>query len=208
MVCNDTHITHAKIRREPQPPAKSATKLLGPPKQQQLLLSARVATLEIQRIEAQRELRDRWTQQYEDDTPGTVSIVEVALADDVYVFDIANERLIAWTGLSERQEQERDAYRLKKMPLGERKGDDRAYHRSHVKSHAEGGGIDMNIFPGLASLNLSKAWTDLEKYAREHLGTQHSVQLIYDDDTQVPARLEVEITHQDGSVVWREFDNS
>ena len=212
VTCNDTHVTRAKIRRDPQPASKAAQKSLGAPKQtganqDRKLLPARAATIEQKRLERQDAIRDRWTMEYEDTTPGDVCVVEIALGDDIYVFDSEKGRLVGWTGLSERQEQERDSSRLRGMPKGGREGDTRQYHRSHVKSHGEGGGLDINIFPGLASLNLGKAWTSLEKYAREHLGTPHSVRLIYDDDSQVPARLEAEITLQDGTVVTREFDH-
>jgi len=77
-------------------------------------------------------------------------IVQTTSTRFSYLFDIANERLIAAWGFSlGKDAHARDKSRMARHPLGAGPG----YHRGHAIPHSLGGGTDINLTAQLGSLN-------------------------------------------------------
>jgi hypothetical protein len=112
-----------------------------------------------------------WLDDYECVMPAN-EIVTVRTHGFSYLFDIANERLIAAWGISQgRASDARDASRMKGYPLS----DGPLYHRGHAIPHRLGGPLDINLVPQLGSVNVG-AFRALEK---EAVATQGALYFTY-----------------------------
>lgn len=140
-------------------------------------------------------------------TTSPADIVEVDVQSATYQFDIAARRLVSMTAVSAPTDARRDVSRQAGIPLERPPGTDETYHRGHGVSHRAGGGLDINVFPQLASVNVGKAWREFEIYSVEHPGTPMAIAFTYSDDTAVPSELEFTITRMDGSSETRQFSN-
>ncbi|MCI0507047.1 MAG: DNA/RNA non-specific endonuclease [Gammaproteobacteria bacterium] len=88
-------------------------------------------------------------------------VVEVSTSGFSYLFDIAQERLIAAWGISKgKNHQLRDKSRMKGHPLSA----GNKYHRGHAIPHTLGGGTDINLVAQNGSVNIGP-FRELEKKA-------------------------------------------
>ena len=95
-------------------------------------------------------LVDAWLDDYSK-SAGSDDIVETAVENFSYLFDIKNGRLIAAWGISQgRHGGKRDASRMAGHPLSAGK----RYHRGHAIAHTLGGGTDINLVAQLGSINI------------------------------------------------------
>jgi hypothetical protein len=62
--------------------------------------------------------------------------------------------------------------------------------RGHVFAHTMGGGMDINLFPQLASVNRGGIWRQMEKYAVANPGTFCFVRPLYRTASWTPDELE------------------
>jgi hypothetical protein len=144
-----------------------------------------------------------WAASYCASTPKAGQLLTVTLDDQghpgVFVktmFDLRqgsserDDRVIAVWGLSR---QEPAATRDKSRMAGFIKDDwSKAYpgrDRGHFFAHTMGGGVDINLFPQLASINRGGDWRAMEKYAVEHPGSLCFIQPLYRGATWTPDRL-------------------
>lgn len=148
-----------------------------------------------------RELIAEWAAGYERQTGN--SLVEVELGPYVYSFDIAAQRLVCARGHSIAPSAPRDASRQRGHPPAPA-GD----HKGHVFAHSIGGGMDINLVPQLAAVNLGREWRAIETLAAENLGMAVAVRLIYDDDSQRPAAFEYGFDHPETGFQLHWWSNS
>jgi hypothetical protein len=95
-------------------------------------------------------LVDVWLRDYRRATvsPDVVQVTDVGFD---YLFDVANERLIAAFGFSRgRDPHDRDKGRMAGAPIGGPQG----YHRGHAIPHRAGGGTDINLVAQKGSINI------------------------------------------------------
>lgn len=97
------------------------------------------------------------------------------------MFDLGTEdRVVGVWGLSREEPADtRDKVRmagfLKGVWSSHYSGDD----RGHFFAHTMGGGMDINLFPQLASVNRGGLWREMERYATEHPGTFCCIRPVY-----------------------------
>ena len=91
-----------------------------------------------------------WLDEYEQTTPGS-DVIETRASGFSYLFDVANDRLIAAWGFSEGKNTEpRPKDRMANHPMSEGP----LYHRGHAIAHTLGGATDINLVPQLGSVNI------------------------------------------------------
>jgi hypothetical protein len=85
------------------------------------------------------------------------------------------------------------------------------YDRGHFFAHTMGGGLDINLFPQIATVNRKGPWRKMERYCARHAGTFCFVHPIYCDQSWRPALLELGIFKtaegEDGSFWGQLFEN-
>jgi hypothetical protein len=69
-----------------------------------------------------------------------------------------------------------------------------------------GGGTDINLVPQDATLNVSAGWRRLERFAQSHPGAFVAVEVIYDDQSQTPARF-VYLVAENRLLEYEHFEN-
>jgi hypothetical protein len=83
--------------------------------------------------------------------------------------------------------------------------------RGHFFAHTMGGGLDINLFPQVASINRGGEWRRMERYAAEHPGTFCFIRPIYRTHHWTPAQLEygiIKLPPSDAFGVWvNQFPN-
>lgn len=167
-------------------------------------------------LEAWDEQVDTWCAAYRESTLGT-NIVETNIDSAVFLFDLAQERVVLAYALSTPAPQKKDTARMRgfsdvnvgvRAVMGER-----AFlaDRGHFLGHASGGVLDINLFPHRRELN--RGWTKggtyeegsafraMERYVAAHPGVFFYHRPLYDDDTWIPERLEYGYLEDDG--LWR-----
>ncbi len=147
------------------------------------------------------ELAGNWAAEYQEQTGNT--LVDVQLGTYTYTFDVAAGRLVCGVGKSTTPEGSRDNSRQSGHPSAP-KGD----HKGHVFAHSMGGGMDINIVPQLAALNLGKEWREMERIAAANPGTAVAVHLVYDDNSDRPAGFDYGLDHPDTGFELQHFDNN
>jgi len=101
-----------------------------------------------------------WLADYHKSTKKT-DIVETTVSGFSYLFDIANERLIAAWGISQgRHGGARDSSRQRGHPQSQGP----LYHRGHAIPHTLGGGMDINLLSQRGSINI-RPFRSLERQA-------------------------------------------
>lgn len=158
-------------------------------------------------VSAEDKFHDACLARYREQTTTQTDVVEVDVGSATYQFDIAAGRLVSMTATSVPTDGKRDSSRQAGFPLEQPKGSDETYHRGHALSHKAGGGLHINMFPQLASVNVGKGWREFEKYSVENPGTPLSIAFHYSDDTPVPSELEFTIKRIDGTSETRRFSN-
>jgi hypothetical protein len=126
-------------------------------------------------------LVDEWLADYAQ-SGSTTDIVETTASGFNYLFDIAQERLIAAWGISRgRHGEARDKARMAGHPLS----DGPLYHRGHAIPHTLGGPTDINLVPQLGAVNVGP-FRELEKRAVATPGSLYFTYWIYSDLSQRP----------------------
>jgi hypothetical protein len=130
-------------------------------------------------------LVDEWLADYA--RSGSPSdIVETTASGFSYLFDIAQERLIAAWGISGgRHGEARDKARMAGHPLS----DGPLYHRGHAIPHTLGGPTDINLVPQLGAVNVGP-FRALEKRAVATPGALYFTYWMYSDLSQKPHGVE------------------
>jgi hypothetical protein len=126
-------------------------------------------------------LVDEWLADYaRSESPS--DIVETTAGGFSYLFDIAQERLIAAWGISQgRHGEARDKSRMAGHPLGAGP----RYHRGHAIPHTLGGPTDINLVPQLGSVNIGP-FRELERRAVANPGSLYFTYWVYSDLSQKP----------------------
>ena len=127
-----------------------------------------------------------WLDDYTRSSPSP-NIVETTAGGFSYLFDIANERLIAAWGISRGMHgAPRDKSRMAGHPLSAGPH----YHRGHAIPHSLGGPTDINLVPQLGSVNVGP-FRRLEREAVASPGALYFTYWRYGRaDTQVPSGVE------------------
>lgn len=135
-------------------------------------------------------LSDRWCAAYRDATAAPTNILEFDYGSYSYLFDFPSElvpkgilsdqavedRVVAAYGRSQRPSSPRDANRIRGFPLPPLIPPDEPDDRGHLLGHAQGGLLDVNLFPQRRSLN--RGWSRqgrlfrrMERYCSRNEGT-------------------------------------
>lgn len=146
-----------------------------------------------------------WADAYRAATTGTVELVEVDQGELTYLFDIANERVVGFCGRSVSPPGVYPSARMRGFPLPIDHA--RRLIRGHLAGHSIGGGTDINLVPQDRTLNVSADWRRLERFAQRHPGAFVAVEVIYDDQSQTPARFVYVVAH-DGTLGYEDFENA
>jgi hypothetical protein len=148
-------------------------------------------------------LTDEWLDDYARSAPSR-DIVETTLDRFSYLFDIAQQRLIAAWGVSAgRHGAPRPAARMAGHPLSEGP----RYHRGHAIPHTLGGGTDMNLVSQLGSMNIGP-FRALERQAVATPGALYFTHWIYaGPDPQKPLEIEQGLLYPGRAPDIRRFRN-
>ena len=79
--------------------------------------------------------------------------------------------------------------------------------RGHFFAHTMGGGMDINLFPQLASVNRGGEWRRMERYAVEYPGTFCFIRPIYTGTSWTPSQLEYGIYKMPPTDAFRFWGN-
>jgi len=137
-----------------------------------------------------------------------------SILDEATIHDesIPDNRLVAAFGISHGKEGRRPATRIRGFPRGglgivfsELAQD---FDRGHHLAHAAGGGVDINLYPQLASVNRGrdddgKIFRAMEIYAASHAGTLVFSRPLYFGISDHPAAIDFGVLQTDG-VLWQE----
>jgi hypothetical protein len=146
------------------------------------------------------DMLDEWSAAYRG-LFAQAEILEVTLPPTAFLFDMCFERVCLAYAVSTVQDKLRNASRMSgylsmnkaiQKELGVR-----AFNadRGHFVGHANGGAMDINLFPQRRELNRGwseegKRFREMEAYACARPGTLFFHRPIYDDETLIPAELE------------------
>ncbi len=162
----------------------------------------------------QSELPELWVGAYDKGSPLPSSAYWVSSDGFEYLFDCAYEidhppemqkaefqcpRLIVTCGVSQRSNEARDAYRIRKFPRGAASTLDadsaNRFDRGHFMAHASGGGLGINLFPQLTEVNRGrsdkgKVYREMERRLARSPGTYFFSRPIYSGCTDHPFQIE------------------
>jgi hypothetical protein len=166
-------------------------------------------------------LPDLWCKAYQVMTAGPTDIVQVDEGGIATLFDCAysagpraeqHDRVVAVFGVSRAAHGKRDSSRMQGFlggGLGEVRGS--TMDKGHFASHAQGGGLDINLFPQRTGVN--RGWSDegrvyraMERYCADNVGTFFFARPIYLDPTWIPHALEYGVL-RDGALWVERFPN-
>ena len=170
------------------------------------------------------ELRSRlphsWVTTYHSEVTRPTQLLETTLDGNTYLFDLASsvalphlkgkeipdDRVVAVWGTSQLAGAKRDAARMRGFPTREK------MDRGHLVSHAQGGGLDINLFPQRFDVN--RGWSppgrefrELERYCADHPGTFFFARPLYGDDSWIPHGLEYGVLKSASELVVKRFPN-
>jgi hypothetical protein len=173
------------------------------------------------------ELPFKWRDLYIANTQHPTNIQRVHLGTFEYFYDFYSEleaqgevphsdtiedRLVGVIGRSAPTRVRRDPSRLRGWvgPTEKYIGTER--DKGHFIAHCIGGGLDVNVFSQLRSVNRGwskegKVYRHMEDYCYEHAGTLCFSRPVYIDETSVPRWLEFGVMRQDGGLWVERFDN-
>ncbi len=129
---------------------------------------------------------------------------------------IAPDRLVAVHGHSNQSIAGRDRSRIQGFPRGavlytgaSLRG---RYDRGHFMAHSIGGGLDINLFPQLASINRGtsargRIYRQMERYCESHPGTYCFSRPIYTTRTDHPFQIEYGILKEGQFLEVETFPN-
>lgn len=142
-------------------------------------------------------LPQHWVDAY-DAMPGAgPTISYIPLGGYVYLFDDRAERVVVAYGLSSKNTMPRDNNRIRGFlgvitDLFDGRND-----KGHLLSHAQGGGLDINLFPQRLDVNRGRRssqdgviYRELERYCSSNPGAFCFSRLLYTDTSWVPNEIE------------------
>lgn len=151
-------------------------------------------------------LLDRWIAAYRSCTAWAGELLEIEQRELVFLFDAAStlrsagegvgdDRVVAVWGRSRVPDRERERGRLAGFLPNVHAWSRLDLDRGHLVAHAAGGGLDLNLFPQMNSLNRGlsaqgRLWRRMENYAARHPGTPLFVRPIYDGPSWRPVALD------------------
>jgi hypothetical protein len=163
-------------------------------------------------------LVEAWLGAYRATTEWTTEVLEIAQGELVYLFDAAptlrrvgdraaDDRAVAVWGHSRPPEGGRERSRLARFLPNPLSWSRLELDRGHLVAHAAGGGLDLNLFPQLSSLNRGRSeagrlWRRMEEYAARHPGTPLFVRPTYGGPSWRPAALDYALLV--GDRLWSE----
>jgi len=157
-------------------------------------------------------LEPAWLTAYRAETAWSTEIQDIHLDALVFLFDAAptlkqmtqagDDRLVAVWGRSSPPAQKRDRARIAGLLPTPEMWSGSGLDRGHFVAHGAGGGLDLNLFPQLATLNRGwsrqgRLWRQMERYAAEHPGTPLFLRPTYRDDSWRPSAIEFGLLTQD-----------
>jgi hypothetical protein len=127
--------------------------------------------------------------------------------------DTLDDRVVAVYGTSQPAHAKRDASRMRGFVGGAIVQSERGrMDKGHFASHAQGGGLDVNLFPQRTDVN--RGWSahgqefrDMERFCAEHPGTFFFTRPIYGDASWIPHALEYGVLLAPGHFWVRRFPN-
>jgi hypothetical protein len=160
-----------------------------------------------------RALPPLWCEAYETMPGSGGEIVAVEQGSYTYLFDLVAERVVVAYGLSAKAVGKRDASRMRGF-LG--RMSDRFAGRGdkgHIMSHAQGGGMDINLFPQRADINRGRSlqgrlYREMERACAANPGSFCFSRLLYDDPSWVPHEIEYGVLHHPTQFRIERFTNA
>jgi len=159
------------------------------------------------------ELARFWIDRYRAMPGSSAEVYTIELGTVSYHFDTTAERVVAVNGTSTPATAKRDSSRMRGWlrVISHRfagRGD-----KGHLMSHAQGGGLDINLFPQRPDLNRGRslegrAYRELERLCAQNPGTFCFSALLYDDPTWVPAGLDYGVLPHAGQFRVERFSNA
>jgi hypothetical protein len=159
------------------------------------------------------ELPPLWCDVYCDVTGKASEVVELVDSKFHFLFDLFRERVVAAYGESRKNPEKRDSSRMRGF-LG---GSIRALFKGrtdkgHFMAHAQGGGLDINLFPQRPDINRGlggrRGYRMLEEYCAMNVGTFCFSRPIYGDESWIPMELEYGVLRHDRQFQVRRFTNA
>lgn len=165
-----------------------------------------------------------WDLSYREMTGRDTEIVEIRLDTMIYHFDGAvqgadegDERVVVVYGFSSPSGEERDSSRMRGFPGGGLADPLRGKRdRGHFASHAQGGGLDLNLFSQRPEVNRGRAdgWSSrgvsfrrMEMWCVENPGTFFFARPIYLDESWTPHALEYGVLRSPTDLWVERFPN-
>jgi hypothetical protein len=172
------------------------------------------------------KLPDVWCEKYRELTLTETNIHQFTDNGFEYLFDfqfefishettnnqVSEDRVVVVFGRSQPSHKKRDKNRMKGFlgPSSEVFGDN--YDKGHFIGHAFGGGLDVNLFPQLRSINQGlsargKVFQAMERYCSENPGTFCFNRPIYCNHSWRPCMIEFGILTNEMSFWVETFEN-
>lgn len=170
-------------------------------------------------------LPPRWSRIYNTMAGRQTNIVQFTEHGNEYLFDFASgliwtrqrpqppaDRLVAVYGFSRPPSGPRDASRMQGFVRGGMAVGGKPMDKGHAVSHAQGGGLDVNLFPQRPEVNRGRSeagreYRKMEKYCAQHPGTFFFVRFIYGDQTWTPWALEYGVLRAPRDLWVQRFPN-
>jgi hypothetical protein len=150
------------------------------------------------------------------------NILEIPFETTTYLFDFSSglatrgttqdDRVVAVFGASDHAASKRDSSRMQQFLGGGLRGKGGVpMDKGHLVSHAQGGGLDINLFPQRPEVNRGwsgfQEWRAMERFCATNGGTFFFVRPIYGDDTWTPHALEYGVLKSASELWVRRFPN-
>lgn len=173
-------------------------------------------------------LPDEWCDAYRRMTPTPTNVFQVSDHGFQFLFDLACElvhkgevaeeeavedRVVAAFGLSQAASHGRDASRMRGFLGGGLEPTEAGpTDKGHFIGHAQGGGLDINLFPQLRDVNRGwsergKVYREMERYCAEHPGTFCFSRPIYADGSWRPTAIEYGVLTGPRTLWVERFEN-
>jgi hypothetical protein len=149
-----------------------------------------------------------WVDDYCESHPGA-KLVEVNLTESgscfTYLFDLALSRIAAVCGVPIVPKYPRDEKRQDKYPKPTK-----GFVKGHLIAHSFGGGMDINLVPQLKTMNNGR-FKSIEHFAREfakaNIKSFYSVRAFYNDESDIPQKLEQCLVYPSGDISYSVHSN-
>lgn len=143
-------------------------------------------------------------------------VQESVLRGDVKPANAVEDRVIGVHGRSVLAVDQRNDQLMRGRPLGPvdfmSKEESEDYDKGHFMAHSLGGGLEINIFPQVRSLNRGwsergKVFRTMERYCQQRPGTYCFCRPTYAGRSWHPSRIEFGVLRADGTLWLEIFEN-